>query len=728
MTVSSTVSRNDYLGNGVTKVFAYSFKILAASDLRVVLTDTDGVETVQTLNADYTVSGVLADAGGSVTFTIAPSGNGLDGTSTQVTIRRVVPLTQGTDLRNQGVFAAEVVERALDRLTMIAQQLDEVSDRTLTLSESSSGVSAVLPAPEAGMLLGWNDAEDALENVSVDDLVLDTALGSWIADVFSGTGAQVAFVLTRAPGSLGNLDVSVGGVTMRRTLDFTLSGQTVTFLSPPASGTNNILIRYGVAHAEVTTAFVQQYFTATGGQTAFTMSSAYTVGGNAMAVYQNGSRLTPGEDYTETNTTTVTLAVGATAGDRLLFVYGAEVNNDVVTTINLADGSVTTPKLAASAVTTAKIADANVTAAKIDAAGVTMAKLGLGTSAVTINGATTATLNRLHYIIDNGGPADYTITLPAASTAGSLLWFNVGPIAVATKNFTLDGAGAETIDGSTTVILRAGDSILLISDGTNWRSLSRDISGSLVAVTAATTAIVGATHKISGTSASYTIDLPDATTCSGKSMTFSVAPWASANKQYTLDGNGAQTIDGVATLALIHTNSITLVSDGANWFSTQKSLDTPWINNGAVTFRGTTTNPTKGTAAVDSLFWRRVGDSAEMRVQFRKTGGLGVAGTGDYSFEIPTLLVIDTAKVTDNTTVGERPFSSVGSMAVSTASNYLGIYNAEVYNSTRIRGVGQFTTSAPATTPDVWGSASPVDFNNAAYTVAARISVPIVGW
>lgn len=75
-------------------------------------------------------------------------------------------------------------------------------------------------------------------------------LSDWQAEVFNGAGGgSQNFVLTRSPGAVANLDVSVTtagvGSTLRPLIDYTLSGNTVTITPAPAVGTNNVLIRYG---------------------------------------------------------------------------------------------------------------------------------------------------------------------------------------------------------------------------------------------------------------------------------------------------------------------------------------------------------------------------------------------------------------------------------------------------------------------------------------------------
>ena len=59
-------------------------------------------------------------------------------------------------------------------------------------------------------------------------------------------------------------------------------------------------------------------FTATSGQTTFTLTNAYTVG--YVDVYLNGVKLVNGDDYTATNGTSIVLTTGATTGDSVSIV------------------------------------------------------------------------------------------------------------------------------------------------------------------------------------------------------------------------------------------------------------------------------------------------------------------------------------------------------------------------------------------------------------------------
>jgi len=78
----------------------------------------------------------------------------------------------------------------------------------------------------------------------------DVAQGtSFPYQTLSGTGAQTAFTLSSAPGSLGSLEVYISGVRQTPTTDYTLSGTTLTFVAAPPLGTGNIFARWVTVQA-----------------------------------------------------------------------------------------------------------------------------------------------------------------------------------------------------------------------------------------------------------------------------------------------------------------------------------------------------------------------------------------------------------------------------------------------------------------------------------------------
>lgn len=241
MTVNTTTSRADYTGNGVTTAFTVPFYFLDVTHLTVLRTViATGVSTTLALNVDYTVTGAGVPAGGTVTCTVAP-------TATQkISILRNVPFTQLTDYVPNDPFPAESHERALDQLTMLAQQVNENLGRAITLPAATTGVSTGLPSAQPSQLLGFNGTGSALTTYDPASLLTIAGSSGFSTQTFNGTGAQTAFTLSASPGAIANLEVFISGVRQRPTTDYTLSDSTLTFVSgAPASGTGNILVRWG---------------------------------------------------------------------------------------------------------------------------------------------------------------------------------------------------------------------------------------------------------------------------------------------------------------------------------------------------------------------------------------------------------------------------------------------------------------------------------------------------
>lgn len=166
MTVSSTTRRNDYDGNGTTATYAFTFKVFAASHLQVVVRDDSTlVETVLTLTTHYTVasSGINNASGGNVVL-VAGSFDWLDSnnylkTGYSMTIRRVPPLTQLTDIRNQGSFFPEIHEDQFDLFMHILQYHQDEITRSVKLQTTSSITGLVIPDVQADKaLFGKSDA------------------------------------------------------------------------------------------------------------------------------------------------------------------------------------------------------------------------------------------------------------------------------------------------------------------------------------------------------------------------------------------------------------------------------------------------------------------------------------------------------------------------------------------------------------------------------------------
>lgn len=160
MSVSNETNKVRTQGDGAQVAFSFAFKIFSKTDLEVykVVRATD-VETLMTVDVDYTVAINTVTEGGTVTFTVAP-------TSLQdAFIKRVLDLTQPTVIPTESNFPEKSVENELDRGRMIDIQQQEEIDRCIKQDPLSED-ELTLPAAEADKYLGWNAAGDALENKS----------------------------------------------------------------------------------------------------------------------------------------------------------------------------------------------------------------------------------------------------------------------------------------------------------------------------------------------------------------------------------------------------------------------------------------------------------------------------------------------------------------------------------------------------------------------------------
>lgn len=131
-------NRITYSGNGNATEFAYQFKILDRTDIKVMLVKPDG--STQILSKDYYVDvekSVVRYPGYAVGAEVPESERPpVLPTGWKLTIYREVPVTQETDLPDQYPF--NQVEDIGDKLTMIAQQLTDVTSRSLKICVNKS--------------------------------------------------------------------------------------------------------------------------------------------------------------------------------------------------------------------------------------------------------------------------------------------------------------------------------------------------------------------------------------------------------------------------------------------------------------------------------------------------------------------------------------------------------------------------------------------------------------
>ena len=205
MTISTTIIKNSYSGNGSTSVFNYTFKISLESEMEVIIRSSNGTETVKTLTTHYTVGGVGNAGGGTVTFT---AGN-IPVTGETVILRRDTTQTQTMDLIDNDPMSAETIEDAHDKSIALIQELQEEIDRSIKLSRTNTMTSTeftVDAATRANKILAF----DSSGEIAVTQ-ELGTFRGNWSAstsyqvrDLVKDTSTNNIFIATVAHTSSGS--------------------------------------------------------------------------------------------------------------------------------------------------------------------------------------------------------------------------------------------------------------------------------------------------------------------------------------------------------------------------------------------------------------------------------------------------------------------------------------------------------------------------------------------
>lgn len=181
MSISNEVVRAIYTGNGVTTLFAIPHTIVypdaTADEIEAYTVDESTSPAVETLRPNGATSDGWQVNGANIEFVTAPVN------AHKVVVQRKLPLTQPTDLDENGDFPAEEVETTLDRLCAEIQLINLRLRRTLKtrLSIPDNKLDLSLTDPSALKYLRWNAGATGVESAFVDasevtlDLPSDTS-------------------------------------------------------------------------------------------------------------------------------------------------------------------------------------------------------------------------------------------------------------------------------------------------------------------------------------------------------------------------------------------------------------------------------------------------------------------------------------------------------------------------------------------------------------------------
>jgi hypothetical protein len=368
MSIALNDRRNDYTGNNTTIQFSYDYRILAEDYLKVVVTDLDGVETVLTLNTDYTVAGVGSLSGGYVELVDAnqawlhASLNGLK-TGYTITINGQTPVTQTTDIRNQGPYYPSLHEDALDKLTMIAQELVATVKRAPLFRYATGVVDRVFPNPDPGKAIIWGPTGQ-LENTEVDINAIDQAVSdttaSAAAALASETAAAASETAAAASALAADASADAAAVSEANAAAAAAGGNIIKYADygsvlnadltiPNTSATYSIIpINSPAASRTITLPLANTY---PRGRVFFIVDVGGNAGGFPITVQRSGSDTIEGSTSVSINAARMGRTFTSNGVDGWLV---STIKQQEVGSAQLADNAVTTAKIGANAVTQAK--------------------------------------------------------------------------------------------------------------------------------------------------------------------------------------------------------------------------------------------------------------------------------------------------------------------------------------------------------------------------------------
>lgn len=173
---------------------------------------------------------------------------------------------------------------------------------------------------------------------------------------------------------------------------------------------------------------------------------------------------------------------------------------------------------------------------------------------------------------------------------------------------------------------------------------------------------------------------------------------------------------GLSTSVATSGEEIEIVNDGTTWqVLSRTGISGIFVSSATQVITAATSNPTKGTAQIDTVLRWRTGRLMFTQYSYSQNAG-GSAGTGTYFFNPPTGLTVDTSFVA-TAALGTQPSGAIGSGAAGSGS-------------TQLYYIGVTTTGnvffMNGTTGQVGSGENSLAGSNIQYT--ATWTVPITQW
>jgi hypothetical protein len=357
--IAAVTRRAVYTGSAGTGPYAFTFALLATSDIAVYKNATKLTET-----SDYSVTLSSSTGQGSVTLAVAAT------SSDTITLVGARALARTTDFVTSGSLTASALNTDLDSLVIFAQQLSEENSRNLKapVTEGISGTTDMtIPAKDdrLGKILQFNSSTGnpevttfTLSGVTATDTELNILDGATL----STTELNILDGVTSTTAELNILD----GVTSNATELNLLDG--ITGIADEDDMSSNSATKLSTQQS--IKAYVDSQVTSFDTLAELTDTNISSLASGHILIYDGSDSFdnkAVSGDITISSTGAVTIANNA--------VETAMINADAVTNAKIADDSIDSEHYVDGSIDTAHIGDLQVTTAKIAADAITGAKL-----------------------------------------------------------------------------------------------------------------------------------------------------------------------------------------------------------------------------------------------------------------------------------------------------------------------------------------------------------------
>ena len=253
MTVQTELRRVVQTGNGATSTFYFNAPVLGLDDLDVYTVTTAAVQTLQTRGGAGTFDYTMTINASTKYATVTLNNNLTNGF--KIVMLRSTAITQGVDYVEGDPFLAETHEGALDRLTLIATQLQEQIDRSVKVVETSTTTGITVQELSANAVLVVNAGATGFEMGPTPSSITASATAAAASASAAASSASAASTsASNASTSASNASTSAGSASTSATSATASASSATSSASAASTSATNAAASASTATTQATNA------------------------------------------------------------------------------------------------------------------------------------------------------------------------------------------------------------------------------------------------------------------------------------------------------------------------------------------------------------------------------------------------------------------------------------------------------------------------------------------